>query len=338
MASDWVRMRTDLYRDPKVCRMAELLLDPDGPLARSVSQLCQCDMAVTRNVTRNATVGALVTVWGVARHRGRRAGDDLVMPVASLATIDDIADVPGFGAAMEAVGWARVKGDGVVFPCFFEEYNTEPTADARSKAAERQKRYRDRRNAKVTASPAVAVTSQSNGREEKSRGEKKREEKEEPDPSARRFCPAAGADPPPDPAAVELAEAAVRQASSAVEPVVGWAEFAAAWEAAGLGRGKPVERTSQRVGWLQQRCRDPAWVAGWRAAVERLGRSRFARGETGKAGVWVDTFLEKPGTLQKALDGQYDDTAQPAVAPKGDAVQQRSAIFAAAKARNRPAG
>ena len=167
MAGDWIKMRTDIYRDPKVCIMADLLLDEDGPLARYVSHSCMRDMTVTRNVTRNVTVGALVTVWGVTRHRGKRNGDDLFIAGATSSIVDDIADLPGFGAAMIAVGWAIETDDGLVFPHFFEEFNVEPTEERKANNAERQRRYREKRNALRD----VTVTSQSNAREEKRREE-----------------------------------------------------------------------------------------------------------------------------------------------------------------------
>jgi len=141
MAASWVKMRTDLYRDPKVCAMAEELDDPDGPLARYVSQNCQCDMAVTRNVTRNAVVGSLVTLWGVTRVIGKRNALDLVLPKMTLSVLDDMAELPGIGAAMAAVGWAIETTEGVVFPNFFDEYNVDPA----NKAADRQRRYRERK-------------------------------------------------------------------------------------------------------------------------------------------------------------------------------------------------
>ena len=170
MAGDWIKMRTDLYRDPKVCLIADELMQPEGELARYVNQHLQRDMAVTRNVMRNVTVGALVTVWGVTRHRGKRDNDNLFIRGITLSVIDDIADVHGFGDAMASAGWARQTEEGVIFPNFFEELNTEPTQDQKAKNAERQRRYREKRNAlrNVTVAPQSDI--------EKRREEKRREE------------------------------------------------------------------------------------------------------------------------------------------------------------------
>ena len=113
-------MRVDLYRDPKVCMIADILMADDGELAKHVNQIKQRDMTVTRNVMRNVTVGALVTVWGVIRLRGKRLNDDLTLRGVSLSVIDDLSEVPGFGVAMRKVGWVEESEDGIVFPHFFE--------------------------------------------------------------------------------------------------------------------------------------------------------------------------------------------------------------------------
>lgn len=173
MAGDWIKMRTDMYRDPRVCIMADALMDKDGQLAGYVSQNNQCDMSVTRNVMRNVTVGALVTVWGVMRMRGKRIGDDLVCLQADVYVIDDMADLPGFGKAMELVGWVKQTEKGVVFPNFFEEYNVDPLDKKPSSSAERQRRYRERNKKKSDVTRDVTRDVTVTHREENSREDKK---------------------------------------------------------------------------------------------------------------------------------------------------------------------
>lgn len=147
MSVDWIKMQPDLYRHPKVILMAERLMDPREPLGRYVNQNCQCSMAITLNVMRNATVGALVSVWGVTRHRGKRDGHNLSLPGHTLEVIDGIADIPGFGAAMELVGWLIDTGDSIVLPNFFRELNVDPLAAAIEKRREgdrkRKRKSRD---------------------------------------------------------------------------------------------------------------------------------------------------------------------------------------------------
>lgn len=175
MASDWIKMRTDIYRDPKVSIISDFLMNPEGPLASYVGQNCARDMAVTRNVMRNVTVGALVSLWGVIRLRGKRDGDDLVLKCASLSVIDDVTELPGFGDALCIVGWVEVTESGLVFPDFFSEYNVDPNEDTKTKNSERQRKHREKlkgetaQNRNVTRN--VTVTSFSNAREEKRREE-----------------------------------------------------------------------------------------------------------------------------------------------------------------------
>lgn len=169
MAGDWIKMRTDLYRDPKVCLMADLLMNEEGELSRYVNQNTQRDMTVTRNVMRNVTVGALVSTWGVLRHRGKRQLDDLTLKGCTLSIIDDVSEIPGFGEAMKFVGWVIETDEGIVLPNFFEEFNVDPEEDSRKKNAERQRRYREKQASKNNANGNVTVTSESNVREEKRR-------------------------------------------------------------------------------------------------------------------------------------------------------------------------
>lgn len=169
MAGDWIKMRTDLYRDPKVSSIADDLLDRNSELSSYVNQNLQCDMSVTRNVMRNAVVGALVALWGVMRHQGKRVGDDLVVR-SSLSAIDDTAELQGFSDALLGCGWLIKGGETLTFPRFFEENNVDPKDDAKAKNRERQRRYRDA-HSNVTRN--VTVTPKRNAREEKRREENK---------------------------------------------------------------------------------------------------------------------------------------------------------------------
>ena len=180
MAGDWIKMRTDLYRDPKVIVMAGLLNEKDGPLGRYVNQFCQRDVSVTSNVTRCAVVGALVAVWGVARHQGKRDCHDLVLQDVTLDVIDEICDLPGFGVAMDAVGWIVDDPEGLRFPRFFEENNVDPDQQKREQAARRKQRQRQR-DKSVTVTRDISVTQRDIERDKSvtvtPREEKSREEK-----------------------------------------------------------------------------------------------------------------------------------------------------------------
>lgn len=197
MAGDWIKMRTDLYRSPKVCLMADVLTDAEGDLARHVSNVTRRDMSVTRNITRNACVGALLSVWGVMRHQGQRDGDDLFCRNATIAVIDDISDLPGFGQCMEFVGWVVQTDDGIVFPRFYAENNTDPLEKSKAAAAQRQARYRQRKKSETrnesdaTSNVTEDVTRNVTvtHREEKSREENKEKEKDKKESRAKRSIP-----------------------------------------------------------------------------------------------------------------------------------------------------
>lgn len=171
MAGDWIKMRTDLYRNPKVCVMADLLMAGDGELARYVDQHCQRTMTVTRNVMRNVTVGALVSVWGVMRTQGKPVGEDLFCSHVTVSVLDDIADLPGLGAAMAHIGWVVESGNGVTFPRFFADHNVDPEGANKKKNAERQARYRDRKNGVSGVNSNVTSNVTITHREEKRREE-----------------------------------------------------------------------------------------------------------------------------------------------------------------------
>ena len=166
MACDWIKMRTDLYRDPKVIMIANHLMRSTftDEIARTLGR----EFHVTLNVTRNVTVGCLVSIWGVTRQQGERRGNDLFLMGVSIDVVDDICETPGFGEAMESVGWVIQEPFGLVFPGFFSEYNEEVKKTKSN--AERQKDYRERKKC-TTPSGGRYNSNESNA--EKSREEKR---------------------------------------------------------------------------------------------------------------------------------------------------------------------
>jgi hypothetical protein len=173
MAGDWIKMRVWLRRDPKVIWMADFLAvqrDFMNWLTDPVRARCKTSAYehVTSNVTRALCVTSLLEIWGTAREHGHRDGDDLVVTNCNLVTLDEIADVPSIGLAMEEVGWAKMLQDGgdsdvTIFPNFFKIKQL-PAEKQRSQAAERQARYRNKRNSNVTGDGVTSdgVTQESN--------------------------------------------------------------------------------------------------------------------------------------------------------------------------------
>ena len=145
MAENWIKMRTSLQTHPKVISVAQKMAQRDAQRDAQHSVT-----AAQRNVTRFAVIGALCVVWGNARMRGEKRGEDLAVDGVTLDFIDDTLVWPGFGEALQSVGWAVQNTEGVVFPGFFVEHNAEVTNKKKSAAAaERQARYRERQREKA---------------------------------------------------------------------------------------------------------------------------------------------------------------------------------------------
>ena len=170
MAGDWIKMRPSLLTSPKVNGIAREL-ESSADVTRALSTGYSGDMSeiVTRNVMRYVTVTSLLCVWGAANEH-TSAG---VFVNADLSDIDDIAGIPGFGAAMVSVGWAIFDEESmtVTLPNF-NEYNN--SARERSSAgAERQRRYREKKASSRDAASDVTRDVTVTEREEKRREEKK---------------------------------------------------------------------------------------------------------------------------------------------------------------------
>jgi hypothetical protein len=194
MAGDWIKMRVWIAKNPKVLAMTDYLSEQrtfinwlTDPVRASCKETCY--EHVTPNVTRCVTVVGLLQVWGVSNEAGKRDGDDLILRHTTLSRIDEIADVPCFGEAMNYVGWAIEEDDEQGFtqvrlPNFLT--NNVPVEDrTKASSAERQRRYRERKRQNPPGDDAEAdseppqgvtsrVTSQSNDREEKRRVEKRK--------------------------------------------------------------------------------------------------------------------------------------------------------------------
>lgn len=172
MAGDWIKMRPSLLTSPKVNGIARLL-ESDKSVSRALATGFNGVMSeiVTRNVMRNVTVASLLVIWGAANEHTV----DGVFHDADLSDLDDMVGIPGFGEAMESVGWVCYDENEctVTLPNFIE-YNTtgkERSASAKSNA-ERQKEYRERKKSNennVTRNVTKGVTR--NRREEKRREE-----------------------------------------------------------------------------------------------------------------------------------------------------------------------
>jgi hypothetical protein len=145
MASSWIKMRVDLDTDPRVITMADLLVQSAASyvLSPSARDLLGVSPTVTRDVMRDVTLAALYRIW---RDANRHTCNG-VFHHSTLAHLDLMAGVTGFGRAMAAVGWAieDTNEHTVTLPNFMEMNS--PQKGGGSSNADRQKRWRERRKA-----------------------------------------------------------------------------------------------------------------------------------------------------------------------------------------------
>jgi hypothetical protein len=203
MAESWIRMRGSLPTNPRVIAMARALLaDPDFLDWYGHTDVTpESSRAVTlRHVTvvTRVTVGALVPLWAMVNEC---AAEDGILHKTTLFEVDAMAGVPGFGHAMETVGWLVETEDGVCFPNFHEHNTVKESRSTKAKTqAERAKEYRERLKAEsATSSQAPsrdAVTEKRDASRDGVTTDKRREEKSN-NPSSLRSEGGVDAPPPP---------------------------------------------------------------------------------------------------------------------------------------------
>ncbi len=188
--ADWIKMRSSLLTNPKVIRMARVLLaDPEFMewLHGDCHSVTPRDASVTKRdipVVTRIVVGALLPTWSAVNDT---AGRDGIIRHTASQDIDETAGVPGFGRALMAVEWLEElpQGDGVRFVNFEEHNSPQKERSLTSKSgAERTKDYRERKkreseeqrhgDEKRDVTSDTVVTSQRDDREEKKREEGER--------------------------------------------------------------------------------------------------------------------------------------------------------------------
>lgn len=120
MAGDWIKMRSNLWDDPRVAKL--------------------CDATNSREAT---IIGALYWLWASADQHTETG----VMPGLSLKQIDRKTGVKGFAQALCDIGWLEDNPSGAVI-VHFEEHNGE-SAKKRAQTAKRVAKHKNG-NAEVT--------------------------------------------------------------------------------------------------------------------------------------------------------------------------------------------
>jgi hypothetical protein len=150
MAGDWIKMRGNLWDDPRVAKLADLT-----------------------NSNEAMVIGALYWLWATADQHT----EDGKIPDLSERAIDRKTGLAGFASALISVGWLEINGDGVQIPGF-EKHNGQ-SAKKRCQTA--------RRVSKLVAANAINQPNNTNTnapsvsksvRPALAREEKRREEKE----------------------------------------------------------------------------------------------------------------------------------------------------------------
>jgi hypothetical protein len=174
MAGDWIKMRNDLYDDPRVIRISSLT----------------CPEHVRELAHRYSIVGRLYALWVMAdKHT-----TDGILPGLMPKNLDETLEMPGFSSALVEVGWLEILTEGLTqglaIPRFWEHNGD--SSKARMLKNQRQSRWR---GGVVGATAPTAAPTAAPTREEKI---KRREEK---DPYGKEDCSEMGCAPISEPPA-----------------------------------------------------------------------------------------------------------------------------------------
>ncbi|MBZ9665766.1 hypothetical protein H3221_013495 [Pseudomonas sp. LMG 31766] len=135
MAGEWIKMRTNLWDDPRVSHLCDLVDQPEAMV-----------------------VGALYWLWSMADEHS----EDGLLPGLTLRAIDRKTGVAGIGAALVQIGWLA-EVDGGVEVVKFAEHNG-ASAKRRCQDAQRKASVRS-----ASASDADKKPTGTGAREEKRR-------------------------------------------------------------------------------------------------------------------------------------------------------------------------
>lgn len=145
MAGEWIKMRTNLWDDPRVSKV--------------------CDMTKSKEAE---VIGALYWLWSAADEHT----EDGFMPGLSKAGIDRKTGIDGFGEAMLSIGWITENEGGVTI-CNFRDHNG---TSAKRRATDAQRKATIRSMSACEAD-TFATNDGQDATECGAREEKRREEK-----------------------------------------------------------------------------------------------------------------------------------------------------------------
>lgn len=150
MAGDWIKMRDNLWDDPRVTRICDL---------------CDCGEA--------QAIGALYWLWATADQHT----EDGILPGLSLRQIDRKTGVQGFAQAMCEIGWLADHPEGVRL-IRFDEHNG---SSAKRRSLDAQRKANVRKPSASDADNERTKTGQRVELEEEEEEEKRRDKTQSPD-------------------------------------------------------------------------------------------------------------------------------------------------------------
>lgn len=287
MAGDWIKMRGNLWDDPRVARICDLT---------------DCGEA--------HAIGALYWLWSTADQHT----EDGCMPGLTLRQIDRKTGLAGFGAALIEVGWLRDDPQGVVI-ANFEEHNG-ASAKKRCQTAQRVAKARSG-NAHETQQGEVGNAPSVTGA--LAREEKRREE--EQIPSLLTQAPARQTPDGPQLALVDAPKPRAKTVPDCPHQAILalWAEVLPA-----LPQHNPDMWNGARADHLRARWRETAASKGWESESEGLtyfrrlfayiGQSAFLTGKAkpaqGKPPFIAElAWIVSPQCWAKVHEGKYHSEA-----------------------------
>ena len=140
MAGDWIKMRSNLWDDPRVASI--------------------CDAT---NSGEAAIIGGLYWLWASADQHT----EDGLMPGLTIRAVDRKTGIDGFGAALVAIGWAQERAEGVQI-VRFEEHNGK-SAKRRCSESVRKMSARNADKERTTTGQIAEVLQQSCATRERER-------------------------------------------------------------------------------------------------------------------------------------------------------------------------
>lgn len=283
MAGDWIKMRGNLWDDPRVARL--------------------CDLT---DQSEAAIVGGLYWIWATADQHT----EDGVMPGLTLRAIDRKTGIQGFGQGLCDIGWLADHPEGVRI-VKFEEHNG---TSAKRRCTDAQRKATSRSVSALNADNERTEDGQKTpnlGARE--REEKRREEETQSKLTLASTRPAAEV---PDEAA-EIGLGKQKQPDCPhLEVLALWAEVLPA-----LPQHDPLHWRGARADHLRARWRETAAAKHWQTQAEGLaylrkffgyvGQSRFLTGKSPPLGkdrrpfVIELEWLVSPSNWAKVHEGKY---------------------------------